>query len=77
LLETARFFKLSNEAGSLGLSCGKDGIALAGVPLLLRADGGFQPRSKEQLRKLMGDAYGTEADSARLSAGLGAAGAGA
>lgn len=72
MLEPTRFFKLSNEAGSLGLSCGKGGVALAGVPLLFCGEDGFQPRSEEQIRKLVSDAYGIEADGARLTAGLGA-----
>ena len=65
-----RFFKLSNGTGSLGLSCGKDGVALAGVPLLLRGELGFQPRPEEQLRELMANAYGSGADSAKLITGL-------
>jgi hypothetical protein len=72
LLEPTRVFSLSNEAGSLGLSCGQSGVALAGVPLLFRSKGGFQPRSEEQIRKLISDAYRIEADGARLTAGLSA-----
>jgi hypothetical protein len=36
-------FKLSNHPGSLGLSCGKDGMALAGVTLLRKTANGVAP----------------------------------
>jgi hypothetical protein len=72
LIEPERFFRLSNSAGSLGLSCSETGVALAGVPLLFRGEDGFEPRSEEQLRSLMVNAYGIEADGVRLTDRLGA-----
>lgn len=39
-----RRYRLSNEAGGLGVSCTAGGLALAGVPLLNKGTAGFQVR---------------------------------
>ncbi len=47
-------FRLTNEPGGLGLSCTREGLALAGVPLLRKTDRGFQPRSLDEIDALIG-----------------------
>jgi hypothetical protein len=66
-----RTFGLSNEPGTLGLSCNKQGLALAGVPLLLHAAHGFAPRSPAEIARLLSAAYDIEADVTSVIAGLG------
>ncbi len=70
LMKSERFFKLSNNSGSLGLSCDKQGVALAGVPLMCVGPQGLQPRPQIQLRKLVSCAYSLETDATGLTAGL-------
>ena len=68
---STRIFKLSNEPGSLGLSCTEKGLDLAGVPLLARTEHGFSPRSADEIRWLIGQAYRGEIDPADIMGGLG------
>lgn len=65
-----RTFRLTNEAGGLGLSCGPFGLSLAGVPLLHKSEAGFAPRSPEEIGALVKAAYGAEADAPALFPGL-------
>jgi hypothetical protein len=51
--ETARLFRLDDDAGGLGLSCDAGGLALAGVPLLYRTAAGFAPRPRDELDLLL------------------------
>ena len=51
-------FRLSDETGSLGLSCAESGVSLAGAPLLRKTALGFASRSKAEIGALMKAAYG-------------------
>ncbi len=66
-----RTFGLSDEPGTLGLSCSQKGLALAGVPLLRLAEHGFVPRSAEEIARLLSAAYDIDAALTSVSAGLG------
>jgi contact-dependent growth inhibition (CDI) system restriction endonuclease-like protein len=66
-----RTFGLSNEPGTLGLSCNQTGLALAGVPLLRLTEGGFAPRSPAEIARLLSAAYDIDADTTSVMAGLG------
>jgi hypothetical protein len=53
------------------MTCGAEGVALAGVPLLHKTVAGFEPRSIVEIQTLMREAYGFDpASSARLRSGL-------
>jgi hypothetical protein len=65
-----RTFGLSDEPGTLGLSCSKRGLALAGVPLLRRVETGFEPRSPADIARLLGAAYDVDADVTAVTGGL-------
>ncbi len=66
----AGLFRLSNERGSLGLSCNESGVALAGVPLLRRCSKGFVPRPRLELEHLLSRAYETEVNATSVASGL-------
>jgi hypothetical protein len=51
-------FRLSDETGSLGLSCVESGVSLAGAPLLRKTALGFASRPKAEIGALMKAAYG-------------------
>ena len=55
-----RMFRLTNESGGLGLSCGPAGLALAGVPLLRSTQAGFVPRPTSEIASLLKAAYGED-----------------
>jgi hypothetical protein len=55
-----RMFRLTNESGGLGLSCGPAGVALAGVPLLRSTQAGFVPRPTSEIASLLKAAYGED-----------------
>jgi hypothetical protein len=63
--------RLSNEPGSLGLGCDERGLALGGVPLLLRTSAGFAPRPRAEIEHLLTRAYGVEDYVARVLSGIG------
>jgi len=65
-------YKLSNQPGSLGLSCTAAGLTLAGVSLLSKGLGGFAPRSRGEVERLLHRAYATTADVGPVMSGLGA-----
>lgn len=65
-----KFFRLSDENGWLGLSCGSSGLSLAGVPLLEAEAGVFAARPWPQVRKLLGEAYRAELPDVSIKAGL-------
>ncbi len=73
LVEAEGIFKLSDEPGSLGLSCNKEGVVLAGVPLLSRAEAGFAPRPESEIRRLLGEVYGDGFPVEPVISGLGVA----
>lgn len=55
-----RMFRLTNEPGGFGLSCGPAGVSLAGVPLLRSTKAGFAPRPASEIASLMRAAYGQD-----------------
>lgn len=55
-------FKLSQESGSRGLKCDESGLSLAGVPLLVQGDDGFEPRPSADIEVLLTAAYRTKID---------------
>lgn len=55
-----RMFRLTSEPGGLGLSCGPDGVSLAGVPLLRTTQSGFVPRPAREIASLLQAAYGED-----------------
>ncbi len=57
----------------LTLSCGPEGPALAGAPLLRKTDAGFAPPPRDELAALTLAAYGEIANLKRLTRGLAAA----
>ncbi|MEA1672236.1 hypothetical protein [Nitrospirillum sp. BR 11163] len=62
-----RRYRLSNGPGGLGVSCTAEGLTLAGVPLLAKGTGGFQPRPAAEVEKLLKRAYaGAELNTAML-----------
>lgn len=63
-----RTFRLTNEPGGLGLSCTQTGLALAGVPLLLKTKAGFVPCPSREIDALIRAAYGS--DPTRLHSSL-------
>jgi hypothetical protein len=65
-----RIFRLTNEAGGLGLSCTVAGLSLAGVPLLRKTKAGFAPRPTHEIRALAEAAFRSPADATRLSLSL-------
>ncbi len=65
-----RHFKLDRDFEGAGLSCGPEGLSLAGVPLLSRTATGFEARSVEDLEALTKAAYGQSLDTRRLRHGL-------
>lgn len=46
-------FRLTNQPGGLGLSCTREGLALAGVPLLHKTERGFAPRPPREIDALL------------------------
>jgi hypothetical protein len=64
-------YRLTNEAGGLGLSCTTDGLSLAGTALLHKTVRGFSPRAATEIALLMKAAYGADGDGIRLEASLG------
>jgi hypothetical protein len=50
-------FQLDPDRAGRGLSCDKDGVFLAGVPLLMRTALGFAPRTVSALGALLDAAY--------------------
>jgi hypothetical protein len=65
-----RTFGLSDAPGTLGLSCNKQGLALAGVPLLRPVETGFEPRPLPEIARLLSAAYDIDADVAAVMGGL-------
>ena len=65
-----RRFQLSNDAGTLGLSCTSAGLSLAGAPFLQKTAAGFSPRPAGELTALIKAAYGPDTDFSRLGDGL-------
>jgi hypothetical protein len=70
-----RHFRLSPEPSAqgpqpLGLSCGPEGPALAGAPLLRKTDAGFAPRALPELAALTLAAYGEIPNLERLTRAL-------
>jgi hypothetical protein len=63
-------FRLSGDAGDLGLECKEAGVFLAGVPLLRGGAQAMEPRPIEEVRALMKSAYGADFDGLDLVAGL-------
>lgn len=63
-------FTLSKKRGSFGLDCNAQGLALAGVPLLRRAEKGFVSRPMEEVQWLIDRAYQTKVDATPLIGGL-------
>jgi len=66
-------FRLTDGTRSLGLSCGREGLQLAGVSLLRKSAAGLEPRSANELGILLRAAYGVEFQASNLSRGLGIA----
>ena len=56
-----RLYRLTSEPAEPGLCCRKDGLTLAGVPLLQKSDRGFEPRPQPELQSLLDAAYGPDA----------------
>ena len=65
-----RTFRLTNEAGGLGLSCDPAGLALAGVPLVAKTAAGFKPRPASEIATLLKAAYGAKGGSILLQSRL-------
>lgn len=63
-------FRLADKPGTQGLTCGPEGVSLAGVPLLRKTLRGFAVRSDEEIGALMLAAYGEIGDRRRLVRGL-------
>ncbi|WP_148293751.1 hypothetical protein [Azospirillum sp. B4] len=63
-----RRYRLSNGPGGLGVSCTTEGLALAGVPLVVKGAGGFRVRPAAEVGRLLRRAYaGAEPRAAVLS----------
>jgi hypothetical protein len=60
-----RMFQLVSEPAEPGLCCRKDGLTLAGVPLLLKGEQGFAPRPQLELQRLLDAAYGPDSADAQ------------
>jgi hypothetical protein len=65
-----KLFKISDEKGWLGLSCGWGGLSLAGVPLLDADAGAFAVRPWPHVQKLLGEAYRSNAQDSTMKGGL-------
>jgi hypothetical protein len=65
-----RTFRLTSNAGSLGLECTSAGVSLAGVPLLRKTLTGLAPRPADEIASLMKAALGQDIDPAPLTPGL-------
>lgn len=63
-------FGLARKAEDHGLDCTKDGVTLAGVPLLRQDEDGPIPRPETEIRRLIGDAYGQQVNFQQLMDGL-------
>ena len=70
MLTAERRYRLTNESGGLGLSCGRSGLTLAGVPLLRNESDGFVPRASAEIEILLSRAYQRRGDAASISDGL-------
>ena len=68
-----RHFRFSKEPGGPGLTCGPEGLYLAGAALLRKTNGGLVPRRPDELAALTLAAFGEVADVERLTRGLQAA----
>jgi hypothetical protein len=55
-------FRLSDSPAGLELNCDKDGLVLAGVPLLVVGSNGFVARPEHEIQVLLKSAYGTATD---------------
>ncbi len=53
-------FRLVSEPAELGLYCGKDGLTLCCVPLLVQNELGFTTRSPDELDRIFAAAYGVD-----------------
>lgn len=53
--------KLASDTGGYGLNCQKDGLTLAGYPLLFDDWSGLAPRSAAEIQDILDSVYGTEA----------------
>jgi hypothetical protein len=73
LVALFRHFRLSKEPGGPGLTCGPEGLFLAGAALLRKTTGGLAPRPPDELAALTLAAFGEVADVERLTRGLSAA----
>jgi hypothetical protein len=54
-------FRLVSEPTEAGLCCDKNGLTLAGIPLLVSEDSGFEPRPTDELQGIFDAAYGADA----------------
>jgi hypothetical protein len=70
LVALFRHFRLSKEPGGPGLTCGPEGLYLAGAPLLRKTADGLVPRRPDELAALTLAAFGEVADVERLTRGL-------
>ncbi|MEA1674480.1 hypothetical protein [Nitrospirillum sp. BR 11163] len=65
-----RRYRLNNCPGGLGVSCTGEGVALAGVPLLVKGARGFQPRPGTEVEALLRRAYAGAEQGAAILPGL-------
>jgi len=63
-------FRIANESESLGLGCTRDGVALAGAPLLKMTVAGLAPRPIGEIDQLLKAAYGPSFAAACVLTGL-------
>lgn len=61
---------LARKQEGCGVDCSRNGLTLAGVPLLRREANGLAPRPEAEIRRLVEGAYGSQIDPARLMGGL-------
>ncbi len=57
-----QMFKLASDPRQPGLACLRDGLALAGHPLLFDSGEGLSPRSVSDIQEVLDAAYGWDAD---------------
>ncbi|MEA1650653.1 hypothetical protein UAJ10_16725 [Nitrospirillum sp. BR 11164] len=65
-----RRYRLSNGPGGLGVSCTGEGLALAGVPLLVKGAGGFRARPAAEVAVLLKRAYAGAGPGATVLPGI-------
>ncbi len=63
-------FRISDEKGWLGLSCGPSGLSLAGVPLLDADAGAFAVRPWPHIQEILGEAYRAKFQDSSMKGGL-------